>query len=80
MVFGFRPLASVGFDVVAEEWPSAFFDYLGREENVVVEALFGSRKVNGKPFDAICSSPQYWRCRIVFESPPSRVKAKGTRP
>jgi hypothetical protein len=32
-----------------EEWPSAYFDYLGRMENVCVEAIHTARPVNGSP-------------------------------
>lgn len=35
--------------VLDKEWPSRRFDYLGREENVIVEAMFTRRPVNGKP-------------------------------
>jgi len=34
---------------VDREWPLAYFDYLGRLENVCVEAVHTQRPVNGKP-------------------------------
>eukprot|EP00929_Paragymnodinium_shiwhaense_P058870 TRINITY_DN29490_c0_g1_i1.p1 TRINITY_DN29490_c0_g1~~TRINITY_DN29490_c0_g1_i1.p1 ORF type:complete len:620 (+),score=107.78 TRINITY_DN29490_c0_g1_i1:220-2079(+) len=50
-------LAAAGISLLREEWPSAHFDYLGREENVVVEALFGSRNINGRPIDMFGCRP-----------------------
>ena len=32
-------LEAGGFAVLREEWPRAYFEYLGREENVLLEAL-----------------------------------------
>jgi len=54
-----RGLEAAGFRVVAAEWPSRRFDYLDREENVCVEALFSGRPVNGKPLDTWDWPPQF---------------------
>eukprot|EP00929_Paragymnodinium_shiwhaense_P035811 TRINITY_DN19291_c0_g1_i1.p1 TRINITY_DN19291_c0_g1~~TRINITY_DN19291_c0_g1_i1.p1 ORF type:complete len:494 (+),score=62.04 TRINITY_DN19291_c0_g1_i1:59-1483(+) len=52
-------LSAAGMSVLNREWPSKHFDYLGRDENVMVEALFGSRKVNGSPLDLWLMLPVY---------------------
>lgn len=44
-------LANAGFSIVDREWPSAYFDYLGRDENVCVEAVHTQRPVNGGPLN-----------------------------
>jgi Asp-tRNA(Asn)/Glu-tRNA(Gln) amidotransferase A subunit family amidase len=45
-----QAMGEAGFSVLQQEWPSRFYDYLGREENVAVEALYSKRPVNGKPY------------------------------
>lgn len=44
-----KACSEAGFTLIEKEWPTAHFDYLGREENVAVEAIFCARKINGKP-------------------------------
>ena len=41
-------IASAGFALVQREWRTAFFDYLRRDENVLVESLYSGRMVNGQ--------------------------------
>lgn len=44
-------LQSAGFTLAREEWPQQYFDYLGREENVLLEACWSGELVNGKMMD-----------------------------
>jgi len=43
-------IKEAGFAVVEEEWRQSYFDYLGRHENTLVEAMYCGRKVNGKAY------------------------------
>ena len=43
-----QAIAQGGFTLVQREWRALFFDYLGRTENVLVEAMFSGRKINGQ--------------------------------
>ena len=43
--------------VLQKEWPSKYFDYLKREENVVVESVFSSRIVNGERLNVYKMQP-----------------------
>jgi Asp-tRNA(Asn)/Glu-tRNA(Gln) amidotransferase A subunit family amidase len=42
-------LGAAGFCLSQAEWPSSYFGYLRREENVCVEATHTARPVNGSP-------------------------------
>ncbi len=42
-------METAGFTLTREEWPKEYFDYLGREENVLLEACWSGALVNGKP-------------------------------
>lgn len=48
LVMAASALESAGFTLVREEWPEQYFDYLGREENVLLEACWSGELVNGK--------------------------------
>ena len=43
-----QAIAQGGFTLVQREWRARFFDYLGRTENVLVEAMFSGCKINGQ--------------------------------
>lgn len=43
--------------VLQKEWPSKYFDYLKREENVIVESVFSSRIVNGERLNVYKMQP-----------------------
>merc|ERR550514_1142768 len=47
-----QALGKAGFTLLQKEWPSRHFDYLGREENVMLEAMYTRRPVNGKPLSS----------------------------
>ena len=46
-----------GVTTLHKEWPKEHFDYLGREENVLLEVLNSGQLVNGKPMQTGVEHP-----------------------
>ena len=62
-------METAGFTLTREEWPDEYFDYLGREENVLLEACWSGALVNGKPMSVGGQLSQF--VKDYFDAPVS---------